>query len=156
MTPTSATPGQPSVRLRVPRWARIYALGFGLLWSGLLVAFAVRSPLSKLPVAAGMLLFAVLLVGSTLRLAVTATTDHLLVRNRLTTTTLTRAELTGFRAGPAPHQNAPLAYCAYALTTHRRPIPLTVTTRVGFGRPPDRVDHDVDLLQRWLNTGRQR
>ncbi len=150
MTTTPPTTAGTSIRLRAPLWTRVYNVLFGLLWCGLLVTFAVRAPHGDAPIAAGMLVFGVLLIGSNLRLGVTTTTDRLTIRNRLTTTTLTRQDVEGFRAGPAPNQGLPLTYCAYALTTQGRVIPLTVTARPGLRRPPQHVHDDIDLLQRWL------
>lgn len=139
-----------SIRLRPPLWTRIYTLGFGLLWCGLLITFAVRAPHRQAPIAAGMLVFGILLIGSILRLTVTTTGDRLLIRNHLTTTALTRQEIEGFRAGPAANQGLPLTWCAYALSTQGRVIPLAVTARVGIGHPPRHVDDDVSTLQQWL------
>ena len=141
---------RPSVRLRAPRWTRVYALVFGVLWSGLLLTFAIRAPHANIPVTAGMLAFGAILIGSTLRLGVTATGDHLVIRNRVTTTTLTREDVEGFREGSAPNQGLPLSHCVYALTHEGRVIPLTVTSRVGLRGPSEHVRGDVERLRRWL------
>jgi len=102
VTTTPPTTAGTSIRLRAPLWTRVYNVLFGLLWCGLLVTFAVRAPHGDAPIAAGMLVFGVLLIGSNLRLGVT--TDRLTIRNRLPTTTLTRQDVEGFRAGPAPNK----------------------------------------------------
>lgn len=150
MSSTPPATEQGSIRLRAPLWTRVYTVVFGLVWSGSLITAAVRAPHRVAPIAAAMLGFGILLIGSILRLAVTATTDHLVIRNRLTTTTLTRQDIEGFRAGPAPNQGLPFIWCGYALTTQGGVVPLTVTARPGFRHPPPHVDHDVDQLQHWL------
>ena len=156
MSPTPTAPERTAIRFRSPPWTRAYTVTFGLLWSGLLITAAVRAPHRDLPIAAAMLVFGVLLIASILRLAVTATTDRLVIRNHVTTTTLTRQEIEGFRAGPAPNQGLPITWCGYALATEGRVIPLTVTARPGFRHPPQHVHHDVDQLQHWLgNTATQ-
>lgn len=150
MSPTPPAPVLESIRLRAPMWTRVYTVAFGLVWSGVLITAAVRAPHRDLPIAAAMLVFGVLLIASILRVAVTATTDHLIIRNHVTSTTLTRQEIEGFRIGPAPNQGLPLTWCGYALATRGRVIPLTVTARPGFRHPPRHVHHDVDQLKHWL------
>lgn len=97
-----------------------------------------------------MLALGVLVIGSALRLGVTATEDRLVVRNRLTTTTLTREDVEDFRDGLAPNQGLPLSHCVYVLTHQGRVVPLVVTSRFGLRGPSAHVRDDVDRLQRWL------
>lgn len=142
----------PSVRIRPPLWTRLYFVGFGVIWTGVLVASAVEAPHAAIPSAAAMLAFGALIIWSRLHLGVTATDDHLVVHNRITTSRLTRSEIEGFREGPAPNQGLPFSHCVYALTRDGRVLPLVVTSRLGLRGPSAHVRDDVADLQRWLDA----
>jgi hypothetical protein len=144
------------VELHLLRLARLYALGFSIIWCVAVAGFAALaasqgSPFVVIPIL-------MLVVGVTIgvrlwRLGVIARGDEFLVSNYFQTRHLTRAEIEGFRVGTS-HHSMPFGRTIYVLLRDESVLPLDVTTRPFVTkRQRARFDAQLNTLRRWVSDG---
>jgi hypothetical protein len=148
------------VTILLPRPLRIYSIAFGFVWCGFLLFMFVAliiaggGPVLIFPLAVitVMLGFGAPFIYRSIRLAVIAEGDQLIVRNRAGTRRFHREEVEGFRLGAAQTFGKTI----YLLLGNDDIVGLDVSVRSGFmAGTRDRQLADLIRLQAWVAEGRE-
>ena len=151
--PNEANQPEHTLRIRPPLGARIYVVGFGVVWCGLVLAALIEALVHTTPAAvipAGMLGLGGYIMWHAARLAVIGDEGGLTVRGYGRTRRIPKSEIEGFRIGSGFY---PAGKCVMAMVRGEQVIALEVTRGIGrLARSSQRLERQLAELRDWLHT----
>jgi len=136
------------VEIRQPLLLRIYIIGFGVVWVGLLIRSIVTSPESGIGVAIVMIVIGVAFMTRIASLKCVADGSGLFVRNFFSSRRLAWAQVEDFRLGRP--MAAPFGYVIHVLLLDGGVLTLDATAWGLFGRGNTKRERALASLRAWL------